>query len=120
MRRLQHTKLTDLYRKTVMRAGLALQIKCFKPCRHQFVLLLIAVTGSIAPAMAVDVADEWSAVEAEARGQTVYFNAWGGSDRINEYIGWVGDQVQARYGVTLEHVKVGDIAEIVGQLDEAW
>ena len=37
-------------------------------------------------------AKDWSAVLAEARGQTVHFNAWGGDDRINAYIAWVGEE----------------------------
>ena len=32
------------------------------------------------------IAGDWAAVEAEARGQTVYFNAWAGSEAINAYI----------------------------------
>jgi len=48
-----------------------------------------------------------------ARGQTVYFNAWGGSDAINRYIQWAGQQVQQRHGVRLEHVKVSDAADVV-------
>jgi putative thiamine transport system substrate-binding protein len=56
---------------------------------------------------------DWQAVEAEARGQTVYFNAWGGGEAINAYVGWAADTVRERYGVTVRHVKVADIAEVV-------
>ena len=31
---------------------------------------------------------------AKARGQTVYWNAWGGDERTNSFIAWVGDEVQ--------------------------
>jgi putative thiamine transport system substrate-binding protein len=58
-------------------------------------------------------AADWAAIEAEAKGQTVYFNAWAGSDTINAYIKWAGDQVKAKYGVALEHVKITDTAEVV-------
>ncbi len=58
-------------------------------------------------------AADWSAIEAEAKSQTVYFNAWAGSDTINAYIKWAGDEVKARYGVTIEHVKITDTAEVV-------
>jgi putative thiamine transport system substrate-binding protein len=58
-------------------------------------------------------AGDWSAVEAEAKGQTVYFNAWAGSDTINAYITWAGDEVKKRFGVTVEHVKITDTAEVV-------
>ena len=55
----------------------------------------------------------WDAVVAEAKGQTVYWNAWGGSPTTNAFIEWAGDQVKDRYGVTLEHVKLTDTADAV-------
>jgi putative thiamine transport system substrate-binding protein len=58
-------------------------------------------------------AADWAAVEAEAKGQTVYFNAWAGADTINAYIGWAGEEVKKRFGVTVEHVKITDTAEVV-------
>lgn len=50
---------------------------------------------------------------AAARGETVYFNAWGGDQRINDYIAWVGGEAAARFGVMLQHVKLTDTAEAV-------
>ena len=61
-------------------------------------------------------ADEWNSVKKAARGQTVYFNAWGGSDGINDYIRWAADQVQAKYGVTVKHVKITDIGNVVSRI----
>jgi putative thiamine transport system substrate-binding protein len=61
-------------------------------------------------------AGDFSRVLAEARGQTVYFNAWGGSTAINDYIGWVGRQVQARLGIELVHVKLTDTGEAVARV----
>ncbi len=59
-------------------------------------------------------ADEgWSAIEKEASGQTVYFNAWAGSPQINDYIFWAGLELKAQHGITLEHVKLSDTAEAV-------
>jgi putative thiamine transport system substrate-binding protein len=58
-------------------------------------------------------AADFASVEATAKGQTVYFNAWAGADYINAYIAWVGEQVLTRYGVKLEHVKITDTAEVV-------
>lgn len=58
----------------------------------------------------------WEQVEEAAKGQTVYFNAWGGSQEINAYLRWAGDELKDRYGVTLQHVKVSDIAETVNRL----
>ncbi len=61
-------------------------------------------------------ATTWQEVEQEADGETVYFHAWGGSQEINRYIQWAGQQLQARYNVTLKHVKVTDISETTTRL----
>lgn len=58
----------------------------------------------------------WRETVAEAAGQTVYFNAWGGSDRINRYVEWVAAELSDRYGIALVHVRVADIAEVVARL----
>lgn len=74
---------------------------------------LAGLAGALtAPAWA-QTGSAWSAVEARARGQTVYFNAWAGSERINAYLQWAAGQIQRSYGVTLEHVKISDAAEVV-------
>ncbi|APW45516.1 ABC transporter substrate-binding protein [Rhodoferax antarcticus] len=64
------------------------------------------------PASAAKALD-WPQIEAQAKGQTVYFNAWGGGEAINAYIAWAAKEVQARYGVTVQHVKITDAAEVV-------
>ena len=56
---------------------------------------------------------DWDAVLAEAEGQTVYWNAWGGSTTTNDFIAWIGERVAEDYGVTLEHVKLTDTADAV-------
>ena len=58
-------------------------------------------------------ASDWAAIEAEAKGQTVYFNAWAGSDTINAYIAWAAAEMKVRHGVSVEHVKITDTAEVV-------
>jgi putative thiamine transport system substrate-binding protein len=58
-------------------------------------------------------AGDWKAIEAAAKGQEVFFNAWAGSDTINAYIAWAGEQIKSRYGVTLTHVKITDTGEAV-------
>lgn len=70
-------------------------------------------------AIAGDLSASWDEQLEKAKGQTVYFNAWGGSDRINAYLEWAAKRIKEEYGVTLEHVKIGDIAEVVGQLEAA-
>lgn len=56
---------------------------------------------------------DWQSVVSEARGQTVYFNAWAGSEAINAYIEWAAAELKVRHEVTLEHVKIADAAEVV-------
>jgi putative thiamine transport system substrate-binding protein len=72
-----------------------------------------AAMASLPFASQLAFAGDWAAVLAEATGQTVYFNAWAGSDTINAYIKWAGDEVAKRYGVTVNHVKITDTAEVV-------
>ena len=60
--------------------------------------------------------ENWDAVTAAANGQTVYWNAWGGSTQTNDFIAWVGDRVSEDYGVTLEHVKLSDTADAVSRV----
>lgn len=55
----------------------------------------------------------WTATVERARGQKVYFNAWGGSDRVNAYLQWASAEIQRLHGVTLEHVKLTDTVEAV-------
>ncbi|MBV9569113.1 MAG: ABC transporter substrate-binding protein [Hyphomicrobiales bacterium] len=55
----------------------------------------------------------WLAILDKARGQTVYWYAWGGSQALNDYIAWAGEEMKARYGVTVIEVKLSDTAEAV-------
>jgi len=71
-------------------------------------LTLLAPRWAAAQAVA-----PWNEVLAKARGQTVYWNAWAGDEKINAFIAWVGEQVKARHGVTLQHVRLKDTAEAV-------
>ena len=61
-------------------------------------------------------ADDWQATLAEARGQTIYWNAWGGDEQINDYIAWVGERLQQEHGVEVIHVKLSDTAEAVARV----
>jgi putative thiamine transport system substrate-binding protein len=74
--------------------------------------LLAALLFPLGANAQTDPAD-WAAVTAAARGQTVYWNAWGGSTTTNDFIAWVGERVMQDYGVTLEHVKLTDTADAV-------
>jgi len=71
------------------------------------ILALLAATLAT-PALA-----DWQATLDAARGQTVYWNAWGGDQRTNDFITWVGQQTEALYGVKVQQVKLSDTAEAV-------
>ncbi|HRF50158.1 MAG TPA: ABC transporter substrate-binding protein [Anaerolineales bacterium] len=59
----------------------------------------------------------WADVLAEARGQTVDFYMWGGSDVINRWVtGPVADLVKSEYDVTLNLVPVSDAPEFINKV----
>jgi putative thiamine transport system substrate-binding protein len=74
--------------------------------------VLAALSCPLAALADPDPAD-WDAVLAEARGQTVFWHAWGGSTTTNDFIAWAGARVQEDHGVTVEHVKLTDTADAV-------
>ena len=76
-------------------------------------VLASAVALGAWPAWAAGDPVAWKRVEAEARGQTVHFNAWAGSERINAYLQWAAGELQRLHGVTLNHVKITDTAEVI-------
>ncbi len=80
--------------------------------RRRELLSCAALAPLVGPARALDAA-AWAQIERAARGQTVYFNAWAGSERVNAYLQWAASEVATRFGIKLEHVKLGDTAELV-------
>jgi putative thiamine transport system substrate-binding protein len=86
--------------------------------RRLAVLVLIG-QGAFAVAHAnssLPTSAEMGDIERRARGTAVYFNAWAGDEAINRYIAWAGAEISRRYGVTLVHVKVADVAEAVTRI----
>ena len=75
----------------------------------RFLAALALCSALVTPALA----DDWQATLEGARGQTVYFNAWGGDTRTNDFLAWVGNETERLYGVSVEHVKLTDTAEAV-------
>jgi putative thiamine transport system substrate-binding protein len=80
--------------------------------QRRHVLLASAAT----PIAALAQNNDWSRIEAAAKGQTVYLNAWAGSDKTNAYLQWAAAELALRHGVKLEHVKVSDTAEVVKRI----
>jgi putative thiamine transport system substrate-binding protein len=76
---------------------------------------LLAAAGAVACLVSLSHAQDvkWSDVLARAKGQTVNFNAWAGDEKTNAFIQWVGVEVDKRYGVKVNHVKLKDTAEAV-------
>src|SRR5690606_30927957 len=60
--------------------------------------------------------ESWDEILTAAKGQTVYFHAWGGSEAVNDYIRWAAETVAARHGVEVRHTRIGDAAETVSRL----
>lgn len=82
------------------------------PRRH---LLRASFALALSPAWAQTAPppEAWARTLETARGQTVWFNAWGGSERTNAYLQWAAGELQRLHGVKLEHVKLSDTAEVV-------
>ncbi|UJF20164.1 ABC transporter substrate-binding protein [Vibrio sp. SS-MA-C1-2] len=83
-------------------------------------LLIIAATLSLGYSgislAAEPQTKDWQTIVNSSRGETVYFNAWGGSQEVNQYLRWASKEIKSRYGITLKHVKVADISETVHRL----
>ena len=77
--------------------------------------LAAAFAACVSLAQAAPETRPWSTIVARARGQTVYWNAWGGDDRTNAFIAWAGGEVKRRYGITIEQVKLKDTASFLKQ-----
>ena len=82
------------------------------PALAAVALSLPAGAGAAGRPLAADSA-AWRAIQAQAKGQTVYFNAWAGSPAINAYIQWAAEQLGQRYDLRLVHVKISDAVEMV-------
>jgi putative thiamine transport system substrate-binding protein len=76
--------------------------------RKLIIALALLLLGS-----ASALAGPWDDIIAKARGQTVYWNAWGGDPTTNDFIAWVGQSVLAQYGVKVVQVKLADTADAV-------
>ncbi len=82
-------------------------------CKSMAVLLGLALSSD---ASAESDPKNWPSVLEEAQGQTVYWHAWGGDAQINAYFSWVGSEVEKRFGVRVEQVKLSDTAEAVSRV----
>jgi putative thiamine transport system substrate-binding protein len=85
------------------------------------VALCAAALATASPSLAQELAlDDWSAIEQAAQGQTVYWNAWGGDSRTNDYLSWVADELEARHDISDTGTAVSRVIaeKAAGNLDE--
>lgn len=82
--------------------------------RHRWALAA-TLTATLATGTAL-AETSWTETLEQARGQTVYFHAWGGSEVINDYLRWAAGRVEDEFEVTLEHVKVAEIGTTISQI----
>ncbi len=61
--------------------------------------------------------NNWDSVLAAAKGQTVNWYIWGGSDSINAFVdNFYGKALKERYDITLNRVPIADTADAVNQV----
>ena len=61
--------------------------------------------------------DDWNSVVAAAKGQTLNWYIWGGSDGINRYVdNFYGKALKERYDITLKRVPLADTVDAVNQV----
>lgn len=76
----------------------------------------LITAAAFAASLATPAFADWQATLDAARGQTVYWNAWGGDARTNDFIAWTSTQLEAAYGVKIAQVKLTDTAEAVSRV----
>ncbi len=76
----------------------------------------IALATALAVSLASPALADWQSTLDAAKGQTVYWNAWGGDARTNAFIEWVGQETDRLYGVKVQQVKLSDTAEAVNRV----
>ena len=78
-------------------------------------LLCAYLTLGMVGAHALEPSD-WPAVLDEARGQRVYFHAWGGDAELNSHLGWVAQQAAERFELDVRHIKLADTSSAISRL----
>jgi len=82
-------------------------------------LFALSVNANITAIPVVSIQEDspqWQQTLQAAKGQSVYFYAWGGSKSTNDYIRWATREIAKQYRIKLVHVKVTDPSEPVSRL----
>lgn len=77
---------------------------------------LLWLAALLCAPLAAHADDSWQQIARQARGQTVWFNAWGGDPAVNRYLDWVSAEVKRDYAVDLRIVHIADAADTVKRL----
>lgn len=70
----------------------------------------------LAPQFATARDTHWQAIVHDAKGETVWFNAWGGDAAVNRYLEWVSGEVKRDYAINLRIVHIADAADTVKRI----
>ena len=84
-------------------------------CLRLIVLFLIFFSSN-AIGDKIKLANNWENIVKGTKDKTVRFHAWGGSSNINNYINWVSQKVEEKYGINLIHVKLKDTSDAVKKI----
>jgi len=80
-------------------------------------IMLLSIAGAQTPFEQRYAQMTWDQIVAEAKGETVYYYAWGGSDIINGFInGYFKDYLSQKYGITIKLVPVTDATTYVNKV----
>ncbi|HCB1916218.1 TPA: ABC transporter substrate-binding protein [Citrobacter braakii] len=80
----------------------------------RYCLLCLSLLLSPLAAFAEDAS--WQQIKNDARGQTVWFNAWGGDNAVNQYLDWVSGEMKTHYAINLKIVRLADAADAVKRI----
>ncbi len=92
-------------------------VSVFVVCFLLFFVPTVNANEALKPVATVEESSaQWQQTLKAAKGQSVYFYAWGGSKAVNEYLRWATREIAQQYRIKLIHVKVTDPSEPVSRL----
>ncbi|MEB2416837.1 ABC transporter substrate-binding protein [Citrobacter sp. R-1.5.2] len=77
---------------------------------------LLCLSLLLSPLATFAQSDNWQHIKNDARGQTVWFNAWGGDNAVNQYLDWVSGEMKTHYAINLKIVRLADAADAVKRI----
>ena len=80
------------------------------------IILLLTSLGLLSQLTHANATPQWQQTIDQGAGDTVYWHAWGGDVRTNNFITWVGEQTEILYDVKVKQVKLSSTSEAVTQV----